>query len=154
MSPNHAVRRARAMVLPCQNDVFKTMFDSISIDVRDTPVSAFEGLEEGMFEEELGDVGKATANGLDEEEVDGKEFRKAPCSNCRPLIATDLHAALVHRFRLRRVMANPDRFGLVIEEARHIRYCLLPVYQSLLKLYLSDLSIQTSDESESESESE
>jgi hypothetical protein len=138
--------------MPCHNDVFKTMFNSI--DVRDTPVGAFEGLDENMFKEELGDVGEATANGLDEKKVEGKEFRKAPCSNCGPLIATDLHAAFVHRLRLRRVMANPDRFGLAIEEARHIRYCLLPVYQSMLKLYLSGLSSQSSDESESESEGE
>ena len=140
------------MVLPCHDDVFKTMFDSV--DVRDTPVGAFEGLEEDIFEEELGDVGEATTNGLDEGEVDGKEFRKTPCSNSRTLTATDLHAAFVHRLRLRRVIANPDRFGLAIEEARHIRYCLLPVYQSMLKLYLSGLSIQSSDESESESEGE
>ena len=86
--------------------------------------------------------GEATANGFNDEEVDGQDFPKAPCSNCRPLIATNLHAALVHRVRLRRVIANPDRFGLIIEEARHIRYCLLPVYQSMLKLYLSGLSIQ------------
>ena len=96
------------------------------------------------------DVGEATTNGLNDEEVDGQEFPKAPCSNCRPLTATDLHGALVHRVRLRRVLANPDRFGLTNEEARHIRYCLLPVYQSMLELYLSDLSIQSSDESESE----
>jgi hypothetical protein len=136
------------MVLPCHTDVFKAMFDSV--DVRDTPVGAFEGLKEDIFEEEAEDVGEATANGLNDEDVDGQEFPKAPCSNCRPLIATDLHAALVHRVRLQRVIANPDRFGSIIEEARHIRYFLLPVYLSMLKLYLSDLSIQSSDESESE----
>jgi hypothetical protein len=134
------------MVLPCHNDVLKVMFDSVY--VKDPPIDAFEGLKEGIFEEEAEDVGKATANGL-VEEVDGQEFLKVPCSNCGPLIANDLHAALIHRARLRRVLANPDRFGLSREEARHIRYCLLPLYQSVLELYLS---AQPSDESESESE--
>jgi hypothetical protein len=148
MSPNHAVGNTRKMVLPCHTDVFKVMFDFV--DVRDTPIGAFEGLKEDIFEEEAEDVGEATANGLIDEEVVGQEFPEVPCSNCRPLIATDLHAA--HRVRLRRVLGNPERFGLSKEEARHIRYCLLPLYQSMLELYLSDLSAQPSDESESESE--
>jgi hypothetical protein len=135
--------------MPCHNDVFKTMFSSV--EVGDSPVGVFEGLDENICGEELGDAGEATANGLKGEKVDGKEIRKAPCGNCEPLIVTDLYAAFVHRLRLRRVMADPDRFGLTIEEAKHIRYCLLPVYQSVLKIYLSGLA---SDESESEGEGE
>ena len=149
MSPNQSVRRVRRRVMPCHDDVFKTMFSSV--EVGDSPVGVFEGLDENMYGEELGDVGEATANGLEEEKVDGKEIREAPCGNCEPLIVTDLYAAFVHRLRLRRLMADPDRFGLTIEEARHIRYCLLHVYQSVLKLYLSGLP---SDESESEDEGE
>ena len=55
--------------MPCHNDVFKTMFSSV--EVGDSPVGVFEGLDENMYGEELGDVGEATANGLEEEKVDG-----------------------------------------------------------------------------------
>ena len=149
MSPNQSVRRVRRKVMPCYDDVFKTMFGSVELG--DSPVGVLEGLDENLCGEELGDVGEATINGLKREKAGGRKIRKAPCGNCKPLIVADLYAAFVHRLRLRRVMADPDRFGLTVEEAKHIRYCLLPVYQFVLKNYLSGLA---SDKSESESEGE